>query len=122
MKKIIFILAAVIMSISAFSQKTVAKPNTDTVFVDISKSKVIAFVDSAGHKPFKSVDVASISQLDHIAMPKVYWWQLYDLLLSAKTGLSAKELETYYRPFAIYAQQYEYALQMQQQQQQQKKQ
>lgn len=120
MKKTILLIAAVIISTASFSQyKTEVKaPKSDTVFVDITKAKVIAFVDSTSKMPFKYVQAVPIAQYDHIAMPKIYWWQLNDLLLSAKTGLSAKELETFYRPFAEYARQYEYALQMQEQQRQ----
>lgn len=119
MKKTILLAIAVIISAASFAQpKTMQAPKSDTVFIDVSKAKVIAFVDSTSKVPFKYAQVLPLAQLDHVAMPKLYWWQLHDLLLSAKTGLSAKELETFYRPFAEYARQYEYALQMQEQRQQ----
>lgn len=125
MKKTILFAVAAIISAASFAQpKTEAKQalKNDTIFVDVSKVKVIAFFDSTSKVPFKYVQALPLAQLDHLAMPKLYWWQLQDLLLSAKTGLSAKELETFYRPFAEYARQYEYALQMQEQMKQNPKQ
>ncbi len=113
MKKTILLALAVIISASSFAQSKA--PKSDTLFIDVTKVRVIAFVDSTSKVPFKYAQVLPLAQLDHIAMPKIYWWQLYDLLLSAKTGLSAKELETFYRPFAEFARQYEYSLQMQEQ-------
>jgi hypothetical protein len=111
MKRVITLTIAAFISAASFGQaekKDSAAPKTDTVWVDASKAKVVAFIDSVGSKqPFKLLPVEGLAKADLVGGDKEYWYNLFKYMKQSRNGnYSAEELERLMEPFAQYALQY----------------
>ena len=121
MKKTIFIASALMLSLTNFAQNQQPKivPKTDTVYIDLSKVKVIVMLDSAHSKqPVRILQVEPLAKLDLVIANKQYWYNMAKFFRTAKNGLySIEEIESLTSVWMPYAQAFEQALQAQQRQQ-----
>lgn len=119
MKKAITLAIVTMISITSFcqQQKPVAvAPKSDTVYVDLSKAKVILLLDSANAKqPVKTIYVQVIASNEAVYATRQYWYNLLRWMKSGRNGdFSQMETEQLQAGFIQYAAEYERMLQQMQ--------
>lgn len=119
MKKTILLIAVSLMSVAAFSQKDSVKsaPKSDTVWVDISKAKVIVLIDGEKSKqPVKMLSAEALGKGDIVIGMPQYWYSLLLFMKGSKNGnFSQQETEQLQQPFYQYAAEWERIVQSMQQ-------
>lgn len=106
MKKAIFSFVLIASGLFAFAQeKPKQASKSDTVYVDLSKAKIIVMMDSLSAKqPVKMLDAKAIAENDLVIAPKQYWYSLMMFMKGAKNGnFSQQEVESIQQPFYQYA-------------------
>jgi len=119
MKKVIFLIMAALFYMTALAQKPETKPapKSDTVYVDLSKAKVIVFKDSASSKePVKLLSAEALGKGDIVIGTRQYWYSLLVFMKGSKNGnFSQQEAEQLQQPFYQYAAEWERIVQSMQQ-------
>lgn len=121
MKKATLFIAAALMCVAAFGQKPETKqaPKSDTVYVDLSKAKVIVLKDSASSKePVKMLSAEALAKYDVVIQTRQYWYSLLVFMKGSKNGnFTQQETESLQQPFYQYAAEWERVIQSMQQKQ-----
>lgn len=118
MKRTLTILAAMFITAAAFAQeKPKQASKSDTVYVDLTKAKVIVILDSAKAKePIKLLNAEVLGRYELVAAPKQYWYNLTIFMKGSKNGnFSQLEIEQLQQPFVQYAAEWEKVIQSMQQ-------
>lgn len=119
MKKAIFLIGAALICMTAFAQKPETKPapKSDTVYVDLSKAKVIVFKDSASeNEPVKILPAKELGKGYVVIGDRQYWYNLLLFMKGSKNGnFSQQETENLQLPFYEFAAEWERIVQSMQQ-------